>query len=217
MSQELQLVKEELSTEVKDLVAMSEMCQVACDETAKQAIDLTNIIRKTSKSIEEKRDSIVRPANEFVKSVNATFKDIQKPLEEAKKTVDTKIINFQKEKAKKEAEEKRLEQERLAEQMRLEAEKLKAENKDKQAEITEKAAEIIEKKEIKEEVKSFKSDSSPTFKIRKIRKFAVEDLKLLIEKRPDLVIANEKLIGELVRGGEKEIAGIKIWEEEIAG
>lgn len=217
MNQELELVKTELSTNVSDLVSMSQMCEVICDNTAKQAVELTNTIKKTAKDIETKRDSLVRPANEYVKSINATFKTISAPLDEAKKNVDSKIISYQKEQARIAAEKQKEEQERQAEQMRLEAEKLKAENKDKQANLVVKAAEIIEKAEIKQEVKSFKAEGVATFKVRKIKRFLVEDLKALIEKRPDLVIANEKLIGELVRGGETEIAGVKIWEEEIAG
>lgn len=217
MNQELELVKTELSTNVSDLVSMSQMCEVVCDNTAKQAIELVGTIKKTSKDIETKRDALVRPANDYVKSINATFKIISAPLDEAKKTVDTKIIGYQREQARLAAEAQRIEQERIAEELRLEAEKLKAENKDKQAEMTIKAADKIEQKEIKQEVKSFKAEGVATFKVRKIKRFAVEDLKVLIEKRPDLVIANEKLIGELVRGGETEIAGVKIWEEEIAG
>lgn len=219
MTNELQQVQEELSTNVKDLVTSANLCQVIDNDTAKQAVELSNTIKKTAKSIEDKRDSLVRPANDYVNSINSTFKEISAPLDNAKLIVNTKIVAFQKEQARIEAEQKRIEAERIAEEMKLEAEKLKEANKEKQAELTVKAIEIIqeEKAQIKEEVKSFKAKGVATFKVRKIKKFKVTNLKLLAEKRPDLIIANESLIGQLVRGGEKEIAGVEIWEEEIAG
>ena len=214
---EIQEVQDKLSTNVKDLVTMADLCQVTDSETAKQAIELVSAIKKTAKSIESERDSIVRPANAFVKKINETFKAISQPLSEAKKSVDGKIINFQREQAKIEAERRRLEAEKAAEEMRVEAERLREQNKEKQADLAVKAAESIQKVEIKEEVKSFKSKGMPTFKVRKITKFKVVDLKLLAANRPDLIIANESLIGQLARGGERNIAGVEIWEEEIAG
>jgi hypothetical protein len=216
-NQELEQVQEELSTNVKDLVTMADICQVDCINTAKQAVELVGAIKKTAKTIEDKRDSLVRPANDYVKSINATFKEISFPLDNAKRNVDTKIINFQKEQARIEAERKKIEAEKAAEEMRLEAEKLREQNKERQADLAVKAAEAIEKVEVKEEVKSFKSEGMATFKVRKIKRFKVANFQMLMDRRPDLVIANEKLIGELVRSGETQIAGVEIWEEEIAG
>lgn len=216
-NQELQQVQEELSTNVKDLVTMADLCEVDCIDTARQAVELVGAIKKTAKTIEDKRDSLVRPANDYVKSINATFKEISLPLDNAKRNVDTKIISFQKEQARIEAERKRIESEKAAEEMRLEAGKLREQNKERQADLAVKAAEAIEKVEVKEEVKSFKSEGLATYKVRKAKKFKVIDLKLLVANRLDLIIANETLIGQLVRSGEKEIPGVEIWEEEIAG
>ncbi len=214
---EIQQVQDKLSTNVKDLVTMADLCQVTDNKTAKQAVELVNTIKKTAKGIEEERDSIVRPANTFVKKINETFKTISQPLDTAKRNVDTKIINFQREQARIEAERQRAEAEKQAEAMRLEAERLREQNKEKQADLAVKAAETIAKVEIKEEVKSLKAEGLATFKIRKIPKFKVANFQMLMDRRPDLVMANEKLIGELVRSGERVIAGVDIWEEEIAG
>lgn len=213
---ELQEIQTNVAPRVNDLIKSAQDCQVVCLETAKAATDIKDRIKKAGKFLEEKRTAITKPTNDFLKTINNFFKGFSEPLGNAERAINQKLINFQKEEARIEAEKKRKEQEELAEKARLEAEKLMEEGKEKQANLVAKAAEVIAKEEIKEEVKSFKSEIG-TFKIRKIWKFEVVDLAELAKNRPDLVVANNVAINAQIKEDIREIPGLRIYQEEIAG
>src|SRR5262249_35178220 len=76
-----------------------------------EATDLVKLIKVRAKEIEEERVSIVKPFNDGVKQINARFKAMLGPLEEAEADIKGKMLVFQKEEERKaEAERKRLEE-----------------------------------------------------------------------------------------------------------
>ena len=69
--------------------------------------------QKTEKELEDKRIEIVQQPNDFVREVNALFKDVVVPVLTAKNTIKQKVVayNDEQEKLRRAEEQKRLEEE----------------------------------------------------------------------------------------------------------
>lgn len=214
---QLEEIQTNVSPRINDLIKLAQECNVICLESVEVAAGIKDRIKKAGKLLEEKRTAITKPTNDFLKTINNFFKGFSEPLDNAEKVINQKLIKFQQDQARIEAEKKRKEQAELVEKARLEAEKLREEGKDRQANLVTKAAETIAKEEVKEEIKSISIGGKSAFTIRKKPEFEVVDLQVLASARPDLITANEILIGQLIRGGVREIPGIRIWIKEIAG
>ena len=123
-----------------NLVERANTLAVAKIEDIQVATVVLKECQSTEQLIEERRVSITKPINDFVKEVNVLFKEVSLPLLTAKNTVSQKILNYnqEQERIRKEEEAKRfaeeqarlrkLEEERL-ERERIETAKREAEEK----------------------------------------------------------------------------------------
>lgn len=90
-----------------NLAAQAERAEVIDDETAGKATDLIKIIQSFRNTAEDERKSYVKPLNDTVKRINANFKKITEPLDEAKRKVSEKLTAYLSEKEAREREEAR--------------------------------------------------------------------------------------------------------------
>lgn len=77
-----------------NLVAQAERAQITDDATAGKAADLIKIIQSFHTTAENERKSYVKPLNDTVKKINANFKRITDPLNEAKRKVSDKLTAY---------------------------------------------------------------------------------------------------------------------------
>lgn len=171
---------------------------IASDDNIKSATNDLSIISGLKKAIEEKRKEYTQPINEHLKAVNEAFKVFTEPLINADKITRQKILDY-----RHEQDRIRQEQERIN-QMRLEAAEAEMELK---GELTE-SVELVETQP--EQPNHYRAEAGTLGKAI-IWKFEVIDFSLLPDR---FKMENATLIGKVIRAGEREIPGVKIWSEE---
>lgn len=75
--------------------------------TQKRAIDLLSLIAEAKKQLEAKRRAAVDPLNQKVKEINAFFRNLEQPFNEADKIVRQKIVQFRAEEEQRRREEEK--------------------------------------------------------------------------------------------------------------
>lgn len=218
--QNLAIVTEENPVEIRLKSTAQELCESAEDVTIftrndlSIATDLVKTIKVRHKEIEDERKRIVTPFNDGVKAINARFKAMTTPLEEAEDAVKGKMLVFQK------SEEKRA----YEEQARIDAIRIAAEKK---------AAEEAEESSNGDDIRSMPipapaiapvvpvhrpttyGQTGAVSTVKKVWAFEVTDIVALAASRPDLVSANEVNINREIRGQGGVIPGLRIYEKEI--
>jgi len=166
-------------------------------EDLKPATDDLSIIARLKKALEEKRKEYVEPINDHLKAVNEAFKTFTDPLNNADKLTRQKILGY------------RAEQERQRQEIE-EIAKLEREAAERKAALTGEPVvipEVVEAPAVAP--KHYRTDMG-TLGTAKIWKFEVVDFSLLPDR---FKMENAALIGKVVRAGEREIPGVRIWEE----
>lgn len=220
--QNLALVSEDNPIEIRLRNTSRELCEAADDviimtrSDLSTATDLVKIIKTRSKEIEDERTKLVKPFNDGVKAINARFKGMTAPLEEAETSVKGKMLAFQKD------EERRAQEEasRL-EKIRKEAEE-KARKEQAEA-IASGADDIRNMPSPAAQIEPVVSTHRPTTygqtgavsTVKKVWAFDLIDIKTLAAARPDLVMVNEVEINREIRGKGGEILGLRVYEKEI--
>lgn len=172
------------------------------DDAEKLCIETGVIIARIEKELEAERKRIVDPKNKELKEINSFFKQFSDQLDALKETARKKIGDYRSEKERK----------RLEEQKRLDAilaQQREEELKRAQAEGTTAPA-IGLSVPVAPIANTVHSDTGAASG-RSVWKWSVEDLTKVPE---EYFILDEKKINGLVRGGVREIAGIKIYEEK---
>ena len=178
-----------------------------------QATEFLNRIKKASDTIEEKRDSFVRPFNTEVKRINGEFKFVSNPLNDLESMIKNEMSRYYKAKKQKaDLEAQKLREIEAAKIAKLEKElksknALKvsaAENKIESIQ-TETASALINSRP---ETKIFASSGSAQFK--EVWKWELEDLSLLSDVYK---IANSPVINAAVKSGNHNIPGLRIYKE----
>jgi hypothetical protein len=180
------------------MYAESRVIESAAD--AKSATDDLGLISLAKKSIEDNRQRYVRPLNEYVKTVNATFKALSDPVEQADKITRSKILAYRAaaEEQRRKAEEINRQKEELA---RKEAEF------NGTGEVTIDTTPVIVPEAQPNHIRA-DMGTAGTIKTRKAR---VIDFALL----PDAYkLPNEKLLATAARTGVQSIPGVEFYVEE---
>lgn len=204
---------EKISITIDDIVEQANSLIVTRDNL----IETTNFLKKIStfrKNVEEQRTSIVKPINDSVKVINEKYKATTVPLDHCEKVIKDKILFVQQEIAREKAEEERKRREEEAQRLRQIEEELKKENRAEDAEKVNKTVAIVEDKKIDEKIETVRTGFATT-STRSIWKYDVTDAKLLATTRPDLVSPNSVAINAAIKLGEREIPGLRIYEESI--
>lgn len=167
-----------------------ENMQVISKESQIEATNLVKQIKALKKIINERKEFFTKPFNEVLKYVREQAKALNSPLDEMEKTLREKLINYQ-EVLEKKAQEQR-------EKFEKKMEKSIKENKPLPVE-----APIEAEKKVKSE------ESTLTYK--DVWKFEIEDP----SKVPaEYMIPDEVKIGKVVRGGIREIPGVRIYSKK---
>ena len=154
------------------------------------------IMSNLKKQVSTKREEYTRPLMTHLDTVRGTFKTIEGPLLEADKILREKVLKYQAE-VRRKAEEA----ERIDEAERKLAEEKAALNGTPVAEV-----ETVAVEQPQPTTKGELGDSGQVM----IAKFEIEDFAKLPDKYK---LPNEPLIGKLVRAGETDIPGVRIWKE----
>jgi predicted secreted protein len=227
--QNLAVIEQENPVEIKLRNTSKELCEAAVDvmiltrHDLSHATDMVKIIKTRSKEIEEERTKLVKPFNEGVKAINARFKAMTAPLEEAEASIKAKMLTFQKE------EERRA----MEEAKRLEKVRLEAEEKARK-ESAELADKLMAENGDSGDIRNMPLPTAPAVAIvaplhrpttygqtgavstvKKVWTFEVTDIRALAAARPDLVLSNDVEINREIRGKGGDIAGLRIYEKEI--
>ena len=175
----------------------AEALVIVSDADIRSSTDDLSIIAGVKKAIEALRQDYVRPLNEHLKAVNATFKDFTQPLTEADGLLRQKVLAY-----RAEQECIRAEQERIN-ALRMEAAQAEMEL---QGEITE----AVRLTPVQQESPSrYRTDTGLLGTSRKWQ-FEVEDFAILPDeyKLPDTT-----KIRRVIQAG-ASIPGVKAWQEE---
>ena len=189
-----------LQREISIIQQFADSRTITTAEDVKLATDDLSLIAKLKKAIEDKRKEYVGPINEHLKQVNDAFKLMAGPLESADRVTRGKVMEYR----------------QKQEALRLEAEAI---NRQKE-ELAHREATFNGTGEVTIDTTPVVVPPAPPAHVRtdvgtlgtmKVKKWEVED----ITKVPaEYLQVDAVAVGKLVRAGIKNIAGIRIWEEE---
>ena len=189
---------------------------VVTSDTIKPVSDTLKAIKLSINEIEARRKEITAPLDESKKRAMAQQKELVSPMLEIEKQLKGKVnIYLNEQRRLQEAEEERL---RKIELERLEKERAEIEEQavlNESEKALDDAIAVDEEIEIMKTAELTKKKTSYTTEFSGVHQRTKKLWKLVdINLVPDQYLTlNEKLIGANVRGGIKEIPGIKIWEE----
>jgi len=192
-------VVQQLKAEIKKLIEYADKSEITDGDSCVMVTDDLSMMRKLKKALETSRVEYVKPLNDEVAAINQIYKDIAGPLAIADRSLETKMIDWQR------AEAARIEKER--------AEALLAQI---QAEtvVNEVTGEVIEA-EVEAPVIP---DMPDRIQRGQVGSASLKEVPKFIVEKPELVpdefkIIDEKAIARQVKAGRREIPGVRIWLE----
>lgn len=185
---------EQISTYNGTLIEQAKAITIATADDVDAASKLGFQINATLKRIEEKRTGFTKPANDWLKMINQSFKDVSAPLTEAKNTLANGIAVWQ-----------RTERERIIkEEARRNAIAKAAEEKRRVKEPeTYRPAEDI--------ALARPSTNIGNSSVSKVWTFEVVDFAQVPDEYKEIVSPR---VNEQIRNGAREIAGLRIYQTE---
>lgn len=116
-------VRDVVEKDLKSFLDGAKIQKIENDLQLQNVVELTKSVKDIAKTIEQHRDSLVRPKNDEVKEINAYFKPAQARLDELERNCKAVVATYQKE-----VEQKRIEAQRKADEAaRKERERIEAE------------------------------------------------------------------------------------------
>lgn len=205
----------EILSNAGELIQMADRVVINSHEDNEKASDLVKFIKTCFKKAEDDRKGITDPLNAVIKNINARYKKITEPLESAEKKVKSAMLTYAQEQ-RRIAEQEEAARRAAAEVEALErAVKLEEENKLAEADII--VDRVIEQNSapmVAAQSQPIRGNFGSTSSIKKSWAFEVTDIKALANANPLLVIENAVAIREQIRLGVREIAGVRIFEQE---
>lgn len=190
-----------LKEQVTGIQKYSEGRIIKSDEDVKPAVDDLTLIGQVMKAVEDLRKQYVGPLNDHVKAINATFKTLTEPLDQANTVTRRKIQDY-----RTETERRRMEAEEINRQKDELARKEAALNG---GEFTVDTTPVVVPAAPAAHVRT----DAGTLGTRKVRKARVIDF----AKLPDAYkLENTRLLATAATSGVKEIAGVEFfWDESL--
>ncbi len=171
---------------------------VSTNVDVKKVTDDLSMLAYLKKAFEDKRKEYVGPINDHLKSVNEAFKSLTAPLLSADSILRGKVLAYRQEQEHIRTEEEDINALRLAaaqKEMKLKGD----------------LSESVDLVEVREEQPERYRAEAGTLGTAKIPKWELIDFALLPDR---FKMENATLIGKVVRAGEREIPGVRIWLEE---
>lgn len=184
--------------EARKALKYAERRVISTAEDVKLATDDLSLISRLKKVMENKRKALLDPLKLQSEAIRETYNFLMAPVFEADRITRDKMLAFQQEQDRirlKQEEINRKRQEAAQEEMELKGELSESVN-------------LVEV--IPEPPKQVSTDMG-TSGVVKIWKFEVIDFSLLPDR---FKMENATLIGKVVRAGEREIPGVKIWSKD---
>jgi hypothetical protein len=199
-----------------DLVSSATRAKAVDQESAGRCGELVKQIGAVAKVIEEARETVKQPYLEAGRSVDAAAKAKSGPLLDAKTSVTNMLNTFVREE-----EQKRQAEQRRADEARRAAE---AEQREREAAAAEAGKPAPEPEPIycapvADEPTRIRGDYGTLTSARKVWKHEITDYTvafMAVEKNANVREAIDKAIAAQVRSGEREIAGVRIFEDTVA-
>lgn len=175
-------------------------------ETNKKAAEWGAQAKRLRKRLEELRKHVVEPHNKFLTAVNNFFKRYQEPLEEIERSLGRKIGAFR----------QLLEQERHKKQAEVEAEakRLQKQLEDEASAAATPFEAAIVAAPVVPEVPHVTRTPDGTASQRKVWTFIIEDEGKIPR---EFLKVDEQKIRQAVRAGQREIPGVRIYEDYVTG
>ena len=176
-----------LEKQVSPLVKEADSYKIDSVEAVDEASMFLKKVRDTERSIEAKRLEFTAPLNQSMRAINATFKKLKEPLEQARKLLTNRVLTW------KIAERERLEKEEARRRKIQEAHEAKGH-------------------EVKAPVVLDRPDNKiGNTQTRKVWTFEVVDFTKVPNEYKEL---NTARVNGAIREGAREIKGLKIYQEE---
>ncbi len=187
-----------LRSQAIEMLRFAEFRVIASTEDVKLATEDLALIAGVKKAVEDKRMEFTTPLNGYLKEINATFKQVSEPLDQANKITRDKVLAYRAEQERKRQEAEAINTEKM-ELARREA----ALN---EGEITVDLTTVI----VPDAQPAHVFTGTGSMGTAKVWKFEVVDFGLLPNeyKLADLI-----KIGKVVRAG-VAVPGVRSWQEE---
>lgn len=180
---EIQILEKQASPLIKN----ANSYKVASVEDVDSASIILKKLRDTERMIDTKRKEFTQPLNKSLKAINATFKEIIKPLATARGILTKKVIDW-----------KNFEMERLEKE---EARRRRIQESHRKVGHEVKAPVVMERLDT----------TIGNTRTRKVWTFEIVDFK----KVPDTYkMINNSMVRADIRNGTREVSGLKIYQKE---
>jgi len=192
-------VVQQLKAEIKKLIEYADKAEITDADTCVMVTDDLSMMRKLKKALETSRTDYVKPLNDEVAAINQLYKDISGPLAIADRSLEAKMIAWQR-----------------AEILRIETERAEALLAQVQAEtvVNEVTGEVIEAEveapAIPDMPDKIQRGQVGSASLKQKPKYAIVKPELVPD---EFKIIDEKAIARQVKAGRREIPGVKIWME----
>lgn len=192
-----------------NLMGQVERAELANMEDCAKLGDLTKICKAQFKKLEDDRKSWVKPLNEQVKRLNGMFKIQQEPFTKIEKIAKDKIGKFMAEEEERQEKIRKDEQEKADREALAAATKASASGDEAQADaILDQSIAAGDKEPEKAIVRGNLGSSTST---RSVWKHEVVDPGKVPSK---YMMVDESAIKAAVKNGERDIPGIRIYEDK---
>lgn len=200
------------------LFKAEEVANIASSEEEERATEFLAQAKRRYKLVDDKRKQYVKPMKDTIDLINADFKTILEPLEQVEGIVKKGMIAYRNSEEMKKREAERLEAARRAAEAvaNIKTEGLNTETVARAQEANKELAEATK------DVPKVVEVQSGSASFRKDWKFEIVDSGQLPQGVTDAVLklAFEKglydqVIRGMVKAGQREIQGVRIWEESI--
>ncbi|MCK5061743.1 hypothetical protein KAR28_04280 [Candidatus Parcubacteria bacterium] len=208
-----------INKDIKDIVAFSKTVIIRKADDMTGATEFLSKVVSRKKRIEELRIKFTKPLLDQKRVIDEEFKISTVPLLEIEKNIKGKMIAYRRAEADRikkqrekdeEKQRKAFEKEQERKRKALEAQNLnKKQQKEVDKELKRDEEAFVPQENIKQET-TVKSDTGK-ISARKVWKFEIEDEKKITRK---YLKVDEVAIRQAVRSGEREIKGVRIFEEE---
>ncbi len=188
----------EIEVTVNTLVEKAKELDICDASTNEFGIGLLSKIAEGKKRAEAQRKQFTDPLNQSLKAINAFFKNLTAPLDEADTIIRNKVLIFRRaeeERARKEAEEL---QKKLEEEAK------------KQAEIEKKEV-IVPPPVVAQTPPTTMTAKNGSATVRKVWDFEIED-EMAIPR--EYLVPDPVKIRQAIKEGIREIKGIRIYQKE---
>jgi len=192
-------VVQQLKIEIKKLIEYANKAEITDADSCVMVTDDLSMMRKLKKALETSRTDYVKPLNDEVAAINQFYKDIAGPLAIADRSLEAKMIDWQR------SEILRIETERA------EALLAQVQNETVVNEVTGEVIEAeVEAPVIPDMPNKIQRGQVGSSSLKEVPKFIVEKPELVPD---EFKVIDEKAIARQVKAGRREIPGVKIWME----